>query len=263
MIGAGNVAWHMSQAMVNSGFVPHCVFSRSLTKAQELANVLDCVAVSRLGAVPIDADVYIYAVKDDVLPAVINDIAPNACGALHLHTAGSVSLDVFKGRASRYGVIYPLQSFTKGRQLDFSRVPLFVEGSSLETVMEIKELASCLSSVEIRVLDSHSRKQMHVAAVFASNFVNHCYACAANLLKTSGVPFDALLPLIEETCDKVHDLSPVDAQTGPAVRNDRRVLESHETMLSGTLLEVYRLMSKSIYEEARLKRVSGKSAQSK
>lgn len=250
MVGAGNVAWHMSQALVKAGFAPLCVYSRSAEKARELAGVLGTTAVSTFGSITNKADVYIIAVKDDSIPEVISAVAQLNKKSLYLHTAGSVSIDVFKGKTARYGVLYPLQSFTKGRSLDFSRIPLFIEGDSSETTDDIRLLAQKISVAKVTELNSEKRKLMHLAAVFASNFVNHCYACAADILNSSGVSFQTLLPLIEETCGKVHEMSPARAQTGPALRYDKKVMETHESMLDGTLLDVYRVMSRSIHEKS-------------
>ena len=224
MVGAGNVAWHMSQALVKAGFAPLCVYSRSAEKARELAGVLGTTAVSTFGGITDKADVYIIAVKDDSIPEVISAVAQLNKKSLYLHTA-------------RYGVLYPLQSFTKGRSLDFSRIPLFIEGDSSETTDDIRLLAQKISVAKVTELNSEKRKLMHLAAVFASNFVNHCYACAADILNSSGVSFQTLLPLIEETC-------------GKALRYDKKVMETHESMLDGTLLDVYRIMSRSIHEKS-------------
>ena len=250
MVGAGNVAWHMSQALVKAGFAPLCVYSRSAEKARELAGVLGTTAVSTFGGITDKADVYIIAVKDDSIPEVISAVAQLNKKSLYLHTAGSVSIDVFKGKTARYGVLYPLQSFTKGRSLDFSRIPLFIEGDSSETTDDIRLLAQKISVAKVTELNSEKRKLMHLAAVFASNFVNHCYAVSEDILKSCGVPFDVMLPLIDETSAKVHTISPKDAQTGPAVRYDENVIAKHLDLLGDkpVFQDIYRLMSDSIHK---------------
>lgn len=250
MIGAGNVAWHLSQALSVAGFLPLCVFSRNINKAQELAGFLECQAVDSLENVATNADMYIVSVKDDAIFEVAEKITSKNPAALYVHTAGSVSVDIFKGLAVNYGVLYPLQTFTKERPLDFCRVPLFVEGNNPETESAIANVAEKISSRPVIRLCSESRRRMHLAAVFASNFVNHCYACAEDIVKSAGVSFDVLFPLIEETCNKLHTLSPREAQTGPAVRNDRKVMRRQEELLNGTELNMYRLISRSIYEKS-------------
>ena len=250
MVGAGNVAWHMSQALVKAGFAPLCVYSRSAEKARELAGVLGTTAVSTFGGITDKADVYIIAVKDDSIPEVISAVAQLNKKSLYLHTAGSVSIDVFKGKTARYGVLYPLQSFTKGRSLDFSRIPLFIEGDSSETTDDIRLLAQKISVAKVTELNSEKRKLMHLAAVFASNFVNHCYNVASHIMRSHGIPFEYMYPLIDEVASKIHSMPPSDAQTGPAVRNDRNVIDRHLSLLSDepAFREIYGIMSDGIHK---------------
>lgn len=250
MIGAGRVAWHLSQAMMSAGYEPLCVFSRTLANAAALAERLKCPAVDDLERVPRVADAIVIAIKDDAIAEVASRLCPSRSGSLFIHTAGSVSIDVFAGVAKRYGVVYPMQSFSKERKLDFKKIPIFVEGNDERSQSAVRSIAESISGVSVINLGSADRKRMHLAAVFASNFTNHCYARAASLLRGAGVPFSALLPLIDETCAKVHEMSPRDAQTGPAVRYDKRVMAAHESMLTGDALEIYRCMSRSIHHTA-------------
>ena len=145
-----------------------------------------------------------------------------------------------------------MQSFSKQRAVDFSEVPFFVEADSQDGVSRLKKLAGLLGS-KVYEASSEQRKYLHIAAVFASNFTNHMYALAARLLGKNQLSFSALLPLIDETARKVHELSPHEAQTGPALRYDENVINHHLHMLSDEprLQEVYRLLSRSIHEEGR------------
>lgn len=250
MVGAGRVAWHLSQAMAKAGYEPLCVYSRTLANAATLAERLKCPAVDDLEQVPLEVDAIVIAIKDDAIADVAARLCPARAGSLFIHTAGSVSIDVFSGLAKRYGVMYPMQSFSKERKLDFRKIPIFVEGNDEPSLSAIRGIAESISDVSVINLSSADRKRMHLAAVFASNFTNHCYAQAAELLRGAGVPFSALLPLIDETCAKVHEMPPRDAQTGPAVRYDQRVMAAHESMLTGDAREIYRCMSRSIHHTA-------------
>lgn len=248
VIGAGNVAWHISQALANAGIKPLGVFSPTLSHAKMLGDVLGCDALVKPDEACSKADLIIVAVKDDALPSVADVLGSINPNGVCVHTSGSMPAAVFKDKVRRYGVLYPLQSFSKQRKLDFSAIPLFVEGCDAETESDIMGVAQRISRVKPMVLDSARRKRMHLAAVFASNFVNCCYDMAGQLLADSGVPFESLLPLIDETCHKVHELSPHDAQTGPAVRYDHAVLLMHENMLSGDALEMYKIVSRIIHK---------------
>ena len=250
MVGAGNVAWHLSQALKHAGYTPGGVYSKHLANAEELARLLNCEAYDDLAKVSCPATLFFFSVKDDAIADAAAALSDKYKGKLFIHTAGSVAAEVFKGKSDKFGVIYPLQSFSKARNLNFREVPIYIEGNDSETERKIFEIAAELSDYPVKVLDSEHRKRMHLAAVFASNFANHCYACAENLLKDSGVDFSALLPLINETCKKVNEMPPQKAQTGPAVRYDRKIMEMQEKMLNGNMLAIYREMSKSIHDTA-------------
>ncbi len=250
MVGAGNVAWHLSQALKTAGFIPTGVYSRHKNKADTLANILQCKAYDNFDKVKEQASLFVISVKDDAITDVFEKAYAACPDSFFIHTAGSVSIDVFKNKAKSYGVLYPLQSFSIKRDLDFNNIPIFIEGNNNDTTSLLFCIATKISKQPITVLNSEQRKIMHLAAVFASNFTNHCYACAKQLLEESGVKFSALLPLIDETCKKVHELSPEDAQTGPAVRYDKTVMSMQEKMLHGAKLDIYRSISRSIHETA-------------
>ena len=191
-------------------------------------------------ATDVRGDVVIICVKDDYIPSVANQLAGS--NALVVHTAGSVSLDVLPTR--RRGVLYPMQTFSKERIVDFRDIPVFIESDTDLPLLEA--LARSLSG-RVSRLDSVSRCRLHMAAVFACNFANHCYTLAEDILSQCGLPFDIMLPLIDETARKVHSLPPHEAQTGPAVRFDRTVIRRHEALLGEQERQLYRLMSESIH----------------
>ena len=164
-----------------------------------------------------------------------------------MHTAGSVSIDVFKGFAQHYGILYPLQTFTKNRDLNFDKIPLLIEAGDQNTLDRMREFALRLSGIVLET-DSDQRKQIHLAAVFACNFTNHMLAISEYLLQKNGLPYELLKPLINETFSKAVMMSPHAAQTGPAVRGNTAVLNKHLAMLEDDpdLYELYRIVSRSI-----------------
>jgi predicted short-subunit dehydrogenase-like oxidoreductase (DUF2520 family) len=245
VVGTGNVATHLTRALQNSGVQVLMLYSRNEAHAEEAALSLGVPSVSDWNELPVDADFYIYAVSDNALSTVLaQELAP---GAIHLHTAGSIGLELFPQHKPRHGVLYPLQTFSKSKQLDFRSVPLFIEASSAGVLTEVNRLASLLAD-KVCESDSMQRRQLHLAAVFACNFVNHLYAIADELVQSSHLPFDVLRPLIAETASKIEFLSPRDAQTGPAVRRDESVLQKHLELLKDQpeYQKIYELMSRSI-----------------
>lgn len=247
MIGAGNVATHLGLAFQAKGHEVVQVYSRTMESASALASRLGADALTSLDEVCRDADIYLVALKDDALLNLIPSIVKGREGALFAHTAGSVGMDVWKGYAARCGVLYPMQTFSKARAVDFNSVSFFVEASGNEELEVLKDLALSLSP-KVYEATSAQRSYLHMAAVFACNFTNHMYALSERLLEKNGLPFDAMLPLIDETARKVHELSPRKAQTGPAVRGDENVMGKHLDMLADDeeIKEIYRIISNSI-----------------
>ena len=248
-IGAGNLATRLSLEMRRAGMEIRQVYSRADTHARELAERLACAWTTAPEAIVSDADLYLFALKDSALREVIERVRPN--GGLWVHTAGSMPMSVFEGCAERYGVLYPLQTFSKEREVDFRRIPFFLE-ANLEEDKEILEQLSRAVSRDVRFLPSEKRRHLHLGAVFACNFVNHIYALADDILREEGIPFEVLLPLIDETAAKVHRLTPREAQTGPAIRYDENVINKHLAMLDKMpeLKALYETLSRSIYKEA-------------
>ena len=249
LIGAGNVATHLGLAFQAKGCEIVQVYSRTEESAKDLAERLQVPYTVSLEEVSANADLYIVAVKDAVLQEVIPSLVKGREDALFVHTAGSIPMDVWKGCARRYGVFYPMQTFSKLRMVDFSSVSFFVEASGSDELRFLKELAMSLSP-KVYEASSEQRRYLHLAAVFACNFTNHMYALSASLLEKQGLPFDAMLPLIDETARKVHELPPVQAQTGPAIRRDENVMDKQLAMLSEepVMREIYEKISKNIQE---------------
>ena len=248
LIGAGNLATHLGKALHAAGHDMVQVFSRTMQSAETLASLLDAEPLTDISQVRDDADVYIFSVKDSALEQLISQL----CGGekkVFLHTAGSMPMSVFRGKALHYGVLYPMQTFSKQREVDFSIIPCFIEANDEFALKQIEGLAGQISH-RVYQLSSEDRKYLHLSAVFACNFANHCYAASQKLLQQHGIPFDVMLPLIDETAAKVHGMTPKEAQTGPAVRYDENVIGKQIQLLENQpyFQKIYDCMSKSIHE---------------
>lgn len=248
LIGAGNLATHLGKALHAAGHDMVQVFSRTMQSAETLASLLDAEPLTDISQVRDDADVYIFSVKDSALEQLISQL----CGGekkVFLHTAGSMPMSVFRGKALHYGVLYPMQTFSKQREVDFSIIPCFIEANDEFALKQIEGLAGQISH-RVFQLSSEDRKYLHLSAVFACNFANHCYAASQELLQQHGIPFDVMLPLIDETAAKVHGMTPKEAQTGPAVRYDENVIGKQIQLLENQpyFQKIYDCMSKSIHE---------------
>ena len=173
-IGSGNLATHLSLALKAAGEEIIQVYSRTDAHAKELADKLGCIHTTNLDKIYLNADVYILSVKDDAISQIADSICHKCPHALFVHTAGSVLMDIFKGKANHYGVLYPMQTFSKARKVYFLPIPCFIEASSKEDLAIIRSLAESISD-HVVDCDSEKRKKLHLAAVFACNLTNHCY----------------------------------------------------------------------------------------
>lgn len=248
IIGAGNVATHLAQTLACANDVVQ-IYSRNLENATRLASKIQgCEAIDDISKLSSNVDIYIVSVKDDVIKDIAFKMSEACRNGLWVHTSGSVSMDVFKDIAGNYGVLYPLQTFSRDVAVNVGEVPFFIEGNNAETLEKIKEVALSVSPV-VRCADSDSRKRIHASAVFACNFVNHMWSMADDVLKAGDFSFDLLLPLLKETLAKVSKVSPFDAQTGPARRGDVETMAGHLALLDEDKKEIYKLLSRSIMKQ--------------
>lgn len=252
LIGAGNVARHLAAALLAAGGNLCQVYSRGEEAARELGRRTGVAYTTDPREMIPDGDVYIYCVNDDALPAVLKTTRVKG-NPLLLHVSGNLPAAILKPYARDHGVIYPLQTFSRERELDFREIPLFIEGSSPAVLERVRKLCEELSD-KVYAANSEQRERLHLAAVFACNFPNALYRVAGELLEGSGFPFPVLRPLILETASKVMTLSPAAAQTGPAARGDEKTIARHEKRLRSAdneIRELYALLS------ARIKRETG------
>ena len=247
-VGAGNLATRLSLEMHRAGMIVEQVYSHTTEHAKSLAEKLNCPWTTNLTEIKSDADLYVFSLKDAVLQEVIAGVKSN--NGLWVHTAGSMPMSVFEGYANRFGVLYPLQTFSREREIGFKTIPFFVEANSEKDKNVLQEIASALSE-DVRYLSSEKRKYLHLAAVFACNFTNHIYTLAGKIVAEQEIPMNVLYPLIDETAAKIHEMPPRDAQTGPAIRYDENVINKHLAMLNDQDMKtIYQLMSQSIHKEA-------------
>lgn len=243
IIGSGNVATSLAHGLSTRCEVAQ-IYSRHLAHAQTLADAVGCAsATDDLHGLIQDADVYVIAVRDDVIADVVAAVSDN--GALWIHTSGSKPIDLFAGLRSRCGVLWPMQSFSRDLIVPLDDVHFFAEANNEAALNDLLAFGRLLSSHVIEA-DSQQRLKLHVASVFSCNFANHMWTLADEVLTAAGLPFDAMKPLIRTTVEKLDRLSPAESQTGPAVRHDTQVIENHLALLDGDKRDIYRMVTDSI-----------------
>lgn len=240
ILGGGNLANHLISVFLKTeGILLQQVFNRSLHKIKkfegqtEITDNLDSIRKS---------DLYVICVSDSYIETLANKIS-NLDG-LVVHTSGAMSLDILT-RHNRKGVFYPLQTFTKDKNVTFENIPFCLEANKESDLEVLKNIASKISK-KVYAIDSNQRKKLHIAAVFVNNFVNHLYQVGEDICISNNIPFEILHPLIIETANKLSDLSPREAQTGPAKRNDQKTIAAHKEDLSTDLKELYSLLTEAI-----------------
>ncbi len=245
LLGAGNVATHLGKALSSASIDVMQVYSRTLESAENLASELSCRSTNRIEHLDQRADLYVIAVADDAIEKLAVSFPFN--DKMLVHTSGSTDLAVLKTGSKKFGVLYPLQTFSRTLPVDFSKVPLCLEVSDEKLKKPLQELALRLSS-QVTWATSDKRRILHLAAVFACNFVNHMYALAYDILSESGQDFNLLRPLIIETAKKVMVTQPHEAQTGPAKRSDHSTINKHLELINDnkSLQKMYEFISESI-----------------
>ena len=247
IIGSGNVAQHLIKVMqtaVNVNLVQ--VFAR---KKESLLHLLpENIITSNYKDIK-EADVYIISVSDNAIAEVAENLPFQ--NRLVIHTSGTSDLSVLDDK-NRKGVFYPLQTFSKSKEIDFSTIPICLEAENETDLLLLEQLANTITQKSYRI-SSEQRKSLHVAAVFVCNFVNHMYNIGNQICKEHNVPFEVLQPLIIETAHKITSLKPEEAQTGPALRNDTKTINKHlEFLQDSNYQELYKLLTQSIQNVKKL-----------
>ena len=245
LVGAGNMATAIAYALKEGGNTPVAVWSRTLESAAMLGDRVGCAFTDDLASLPA-ADIVIISVADSALRDVAAAVAQRYPDALLLHTAGSIPMETLhEAGATRYGVLYPMQTVNKNNVTSLRNITTFIEGCDDTVTAQIEKIA-LLVSEKVVYATSEQRCSLHVAAVFACNFPNAVYNMAYELMQRNGLPFDAMLPLIDEAARKVHTMQPLQAQTGPAKRGDKNVINKHKSMLDDELADIYETLSNYI-----------------
>jgi len=245
LIGAGKLATQLGIALSEKGHQIVQVWSRTSESAAILASKLKCPYTTETSSIISETDIYIIAISDTAIKSVLSQRLWE--NALVVHTAGSTPMSILAPYCANYGVFYPFQTFTIEIKVDFDQIPICIEANTPQNLEVLNQLALSISQ-NIRLFDSNQRQQIHLAAVFVCNFVNHFYTIGEQLLIENGIDFEILQPLILETASKVVSQSPELTQTGPASRKDTIVMNKHLAMLAShpDLKELYSLISERI-----------------
>ena len=240
IIGSGNVAYHLAKAFTQNNIKVSQIFGRNEVELSKISSEFNIpFSTDQLE----DAEFYIIAVSDSAVENV-SELIKNE-NTLVAHTSGSLPMEILKGNY-RKASFYPLQTFSKTKNLEYSKIPFFIEAENQIDEKSLFELASIISE-NVETSDYEKRKYIHLTAVFACNFVNHLFARAKEISDSQHLDFNYFIPLIDETVEKIHHLEPKSAQTGPAVRGDERVLKLHEVLIKDEEhRKIYNTMNESI-----------------
>lgn len=254
ILGAGKLATNLSKELIRQGIDIKQVYCRSYTVGSQPIYGLEVNYISSISELYTNADLYVIAVSDNAIAEVAKLVYDRGVRSLLVHTSGSTDMSVLKNYSDRIGVLYPMQTFSKEKGVNFKEVPFFVEANNMFDQSLLTELACCMSD-RVQSLSSEQRKYIHIAAVFACNFTNYMFTMSNDVLADIGVSFSTMLPLIEETISKLKTIPPVEAQTGPAVRRDSKTIEKHLDILKtdNNKHSLYKQITESIYEYYKLR----------
>ncbi len=248
-IGSGNVATHLALAINAIGLQVEQIYSRSIANAEILANKVKAQAINSVSDFSENLDLVIISINDSSFLEL--DLSSINDSILICHTSGALEMNTL-AKHENYGVFYPLQTFSKTSLPNISEVPFCLEANTNDNLEKLKNLAILLSN-NINEIDSEQRKALHLAAVFVCNFTNAMYNIGDEIIAKSDLSFDLLRPLIEETANKIKTLKPIDAQTGPAIRNNTEIMNEHINLLkeSPDYINIYKEISKIIFKKTK------------
>jgi len=246
ILGAGSVATHLALALNFHGYRITQIYSRTSNSAEMLSQKTNSLFITNLQELETNADLYVIALKDSVVECLIRKLHVNG---IVVHTSGTLPMGILSNMTSRYGVFYPLQTFSRSRPIRFDHIPICLEASDTQTLQALHKVAEKLSD-KIYLTDSEQRQCIHLAAVFSCNFSNFMYVAAADILKSRNISFSMLIPLIEEFFAKVTMMEPWEAQTGPAIREDESIISKQLELLEKfpEYKEIYKQITKKIIE---------------
>lgn len=224
LIGAGNVGYQLGKRLKTCGLNVVQIFSRAEDKARRLSETIQVPFVTDLAQVITDAELYILAIKDDAIAEVASQLKIQ--NGLVVHTSGATPSTILQPYFQRFGVFYPLQTFSVSKAVNFEQIPICIYANHLPDEQLLLQIAQQISS-KVYPIDDLQRATLHVAAVFVNNFTNYLFQIGYDLLEKEHLPFDLLRPLIEETAAKVQAHKPSEMQTGPAIRKDEVTIKRH------------------------------------
>ena len=239
LIGAGNLGNQFYQKMINN---PNIELIQWVNRSSKLDKSAEGISIIKNLSDLKSADIYILAVSDDAISFASDQISKES---FLVHTAGSVSINALSNQ-KRKGVLYPIQTFSENREIDFSKFFFGIEASQKKDLSILIKLTDLLNTKYI-LMDSNQREALHLAAVLVNNFTNYLFTEAKKICASHQLSFDLLLPLIKETIDKFEVLLPKDAQTGPAIRNDQHTIEKHLDLIRDPVLKkIYLTLTSAI-----------------
>ncbi len=258
LIGAGNVGFHLGKRLKTCGLNIVQIVSRSEEKAHRLSEITQVPYVTDLENITSDADLYILAVNDTAIEAVAAHLNVKTNHSLVAHTSGATPSNILAPYCTRFGVFYPLQTFSIAQSVDFEQIPICIDANHASDVDFLFKIGRRISQ-KVYHIDDHQRGVLHVAAVFVNNFANYLFQIGYNILEKEHLSFDLLRPLIQETATKVQQHPPTEMQTGPAIRGDEQTIKRHLQYLEQfpAYQELYQILTKNIQTEARNDRDGG------
>ncbi|MFK8007030.1 MAG: Rossmann-like and DUF2520 domain-containing protein [Saprospiraceae bacterium] len=249
LIGVGNVGFHLGKKLHEVGLEIKQVYSRKISKAKRLARIIKCETIKNFDHISTEANLYILAVPDSAIEKVAADLSDKIPDSkLVVHTSGATSSTVLKPYFKNYGIFYPLQTFSIGREVEFANIPICVDSNLKKHRILLEKLGQRISQ-NVHQINDRERAILHVAAVFVNNFTNNLFTIGDKITSTEKLSFDILKPLIKETIEKISQHSPLDMQTGPAKRGDQITIELHLKYLEKNFpefIEVYQTMTQNI-----------------
>ena len=248
IVGTGNVAFHLGKRLRGQGVEINQIIGRDALKAAWLGEILKAKSATFYEKIDTSSDIYVLAVADGAIAEVAEKLSKSIDNQLVVHTSGSIASTVLKPFFRNFGVFYPLQTFSIGSQPNFEQIPIFVNTTPQYHADLIRKIAEKVTP-RVFFISDEDRMTLHVAAVFVNNFVNHLFRIGSEIVNQKQLPFDILLPLIEETVNKIRQNTPADMQTGPARRGDDVTVEKHIDFLEKNTPQyelLYTLLSISI-----------------
>lgn len=240
ILGAGNVAYHFAkQISENKKLILQQIYNQS-----EFSSHFDKINTEKINDLSQikPADLHLICIKDEEISSFSKKLPFE--NQLVVHTSGNTDM-LLLDKKNRRGVLYPVQSFSKDKELDFKELSFCIEAENKADLLLLMDIAKSFSE-KIYIMDSAQRKFLHISAVFLNNFSNHIWFISEEICKRNNIPFEILKPLLAETYQKTQDLSFFEAQTGPARRGDTQTIDAHLQLLENNEKEIYKILTNSI-----------------